>query len=169
MGRATVTAERARELFEYDPQTGAVYHRTARGGAKIGQPAGTERKDGYWQLSADNHRVLRHRLAWLMTFGDWPTAGIDHINMVRGDDRIDNLRPATQSENGANTRARRSNRSTGVKGVYRVPGTRRFRAMIMRGRKSAHIGYFDTIADAHAAYLATAEQLFGRFANGGTP
>jgi hypothetical protein len=45
-----------------------------------------------------------HRLAWLWWFGEWPEGGLDHINRIRNDNRIDNLREATRSENQRNRR-----------------------------------------------------------------
>jgi hypothetical protein len=99
----------------------------------------------------------------LMT-GSWPEADIDHINRDRADNRWENLRPATRGENLRNAKTRRHSR-TGVKGV--AAHGLRFAAYIRLEGKKKHLGVFDTADEAHAAYLASARENFGRFATDG--
>lgn len=101
------------------------------------------------------------RLAWFYVHGEWPSYEIDHEDLVRDHDWINNLRPASQTQNNANRRAYRNNR-LGIKGVHRHQG--RFRAMIRIAGKAMHIGSYDTAEEAHAAYLAKAREVFGKFA-----
>ncbi len=157
MSRATVTAERLRECLHYDSKTG-TFTRLADGA-----PVGTSRTDRYVQISVDGRQYLAHRLAWLYIHGVWPSSSMDHRNLNRSDNAIANLREATQSQNSANTHLRRHS-STGIKGVVFNPPSRRPRAMIMKNRRAIHLGYFDTVEEAKAAYDKAAERLFGEFA-----
>lgn len=83
----------------------------------------------------------------------------DHINGDRLDNRRCNLRVVTPTENSMNRPGRGG--SSRYKGVHWHKGGRRWRAMIMVGRKGQHLGYFDTEIEAATAYDARAWQLFG--------
>lgn len=111
--------------------------------------------------------MQRMRLAWLYVYGEVLSEQIDHINMVKDDNRISNIRPASQSQNQHNTKARKTNK-LGVKGVYQKKmhpsGNLKYAAKISKDRKIFHLGYFDTIDDAQAAYRVASERLHGEFA-----
>jgi len=94
--------------------------------------------------------------------GYWPSEQVDHINLVRDDDRWENLREATRSQNFANQRVYASNK-LGVKGVSLVKSGR-FIAQIQVGQKKMFLGRFDTIEDASRAYTAAAKDHFGEYA-----
>lgn len=111
------TAERVRELFTYNPDTGVFTNRLRRSANALpGSVAGGINKAGYWTISVDNRRYLAHRLAWLYVTGNWPDKIIDHKNGDKIDNRFDNLREACHSENGCNKGPRRDNKS-GIKNV----------------------------------------------------
>lgn len=83
------TAERVRELFRYDPETGiftrlvdSPMHR-----AKAGETSASINSQGYAQIRVDGKRYKAHRLAWLHMTGEWPTQQIDHIDGNRANNR----------------------------------------------------------------------------------
>ena len=88
---------------------------------------------------------------------------IDHVNGIGFDNRICNLRLATQSQNLCNKRVQ-SNSLTGIKGVSLHALTQRWIATIRFKGRQKYLGLFDSIADAEAAYLAAAEEHQGQFA-----
>ena len=151
----SVTAERLRELLDYDAETGLFRWRVHRArGAKPGMVAGKPHRKGYTQIKVDGRLYYAHRLAWLHTFGRWPALEIDHINGSKADNRLANLREVTRAQNSWNLqRAPRSNRTTGVLGVCVVPSrTKRFVAQIAQHGKLRNLGRFTTVDAASAAY-----------------
>lgn len=159
-----LTASRLRELFVYQPETGIFTRLVYRSpNAKAGDVAGTMDKDGYIQIQIDGKLYKAHRLAWLYMTGEWPTHGIDHRDTVKDHNEWNNLRPATQAQNAGNCGPRSSNTS-GFKGVTFDKKKARWMAQIQINRKCIHLGYHDTPAAAHAAYVAAANAHHGEFA-----
>jgi hypothetical protein len=161
-----LTLERLREVLEYDPDSGVWtwIACTGSGGvggwkSKPGKIAGSRDNNGYIVIRIDRAIYKAHRLAWLYMTGEWPRATIDHINMVPADNRWTNLREATYSQNNAN-RGARSDCKSGVKGVTRSANGRRWVAHAF----NKHIGTFDTIEQARAAYEVYVKQKYGEFA-----
>jgi|SRR6185295_14362188 len=160
------TAERVRELFDYDPETGALTNRTQRARAKIGEHAGTQRKDGYWSVSIDcSGRYLAHRVIWLWMTGTWPGRQVDHEDTNRRNNRWVNLREATPTQNNANRKVSRVSKS-GIKGANYHPQSGKWRARVQHGGKVTEVGLFETPELAGAAYLAAAQKIHGEFARG---
>src|SRR5712664_3026918 len=115
--KTILTAERLRELLNYDPETGIFRWDVVRRGCGIGKEAGTSVSAGYRQISIDRRAYSEHRLARLYVHGHWPLDEIDHINGVRDDNRLSNLRQATRSENAQNQRRAQSRSKIGILGV----------------------------------------------------
>ena len=112
----------------------------------------------------DGERFLAHRLAWFYVHRVWPIAQIDHKNVDNSDNRIANLREATQSQNQANKPLNQKVSGTGFKGVSLYKKTGMFFARIRVNRKLIHLGSFDRAEDAHAAYVVAANDIHGAFA-----
>lgn len=149
-----ITRDRLMELLEYDPQSGVFTWNVRRGGtASAGSVAGFVRNDGYCEIKIDGQIFLSHRLAWLYVHGELPEKKIDHINEIKGDNRIENLREATHSENQWNISAARSDSRSKMRGVRLWCGKRWMARIKVRG-KNINLGYFDNPEDARAAYLA---------------
>lgn len=148
-----LTLERARETFRYEPDTGHFIRlrQCGHNQRQIGAIAGSLNDQGYRRIMLDRKDYRAHRLAWFMTHGTWP-AEIDHINGIRDDNRIANLRPADRFINTQNTSCRADNKS-GYQGVsfYRPAG--KWRAQIKKDGKSVGLGSFDSPQAAHEAYL----------------
>ena len=152
-----LSAEIVRDRFTYDPIEGVLRVRAN------GKVAGFRHKDGYWRVKVASRSYLRHRLVWLLMTGSWPVGLMVHRNLIRGDDRWENLRVCTSSQNRANTHAQ-SNSSHGFKGVTWHNQNRRWLAQIMVKRKRKCLGLYDTPEAAHAAYCEAASKYFGEFA-----
>jgi hypothetical protein len=155
-----ITAEFVRELFHYDPETGVFTRRVTRqgNGARAGAIAGTRKPSGYLVIWICGANHMAHRLAWLYVYGTWPTGQIDHINRVRDDNRIANLRSVACAENIQN-RGRQGNNASGFKGVFRAKGNRRWTAQITANGRQMHLGNYESAEAAHAAYCAAAARL----------
>lgn len=161
-----LTASRVRELLDYDPATGVFRWKIARRGfAAAGDVAGGPNTRGlYWAIRVDGRRYRAHRLAWLYVYGSWPPGHLDHKDMVKWNNKVDNLRPATRSQNGGN-RSRYANNRSGYKCVREHHG--KWAARIQINGAGVHLGVFETPEMAHAAYVAKAKEVFGEFANDG--
>jgi hypothetical protein len=160
-----LTAERLRDLLDYDPETGVfLWKKDGRGRTmRVGSVAGTMHSTGYTQINFGGEMWLAHRLAWLHVFGEWPREQIDHINGNRADNRIINLREATLSQNAANRKCRDDNAS-GFKGVSLNKSLGKWNAGIKVNGNMIRLGVFETPEQAHAAYCAAADKLHGEFA-----
>ncbi len=158
-----LTAERAREVLAYDPETGVLRWKVSlHRGAKQGQVAGKSNKRGYLHLCIDHKGYLAHRVAWLIFYGVWPDE-LDHQNQNKGHNAILNLRNSSRSQNMANVSIN-ANNTTGFRGVCWHKQAKRFLASIRFKRRAIHIGLYDTPEEAHKAYKAKARELFGEFA-----
>ena len=152
-----LTAGRLRELLDYCPDTGVFTWKIRISNVKVGDVAGCLEKDGYLRIQIDSRLHFTHRLAWFYVTGEWPPDQIDHINGIRDDNRIANLRAATRSENGQNRRKPQANNTTGYLGVTRHRG--KFLAKIRLDGKRKHLGLFTTPEEAHVAYLEAKRRL----------
>jgi hypothetical protein len=163
-----LTQDSVRELFIYNEETGEFLNRVNRGHgwrqAKEGQKAGSlSPSDGYLRIRIDGRGYPVHRLAWLYVYGQWPSGEIDHINRIRDDNRLFNLREASISQNRWN-RSKNRNNTSGLKGVCFNKKEGKWQASIGVYGKLVHLGLHKTIEAAHAAYCAAAEQFHGEFA-----
>lgn len=157
--RDKLTAEELRKSLNYDPTTG-VFRRVSSG--KI---AGCSTR-GYLSISVLNVEYRAHRLAWLYVYECWPSGQLDHVNGIKDDNRIANLREATVTENQQNARIRKDN-TTGFKGVFAFQG--KYRTQIKINGRQTYLGQFDTAEEAHAAYCKAAKEKFGEFFHSGIP
>lgn len=161
--KSDLTAARLRELLHYDPETGVFTRKVqTTNSVKVGDVAGGLDNKGYLKIRVDVRLYWAHRLAWLYVHGVWPEDQIDHINRIRDDNRISNLRQATCAENNQNTRIDRKNTS-GYKGVSWKSSKGKWVAQITINNKNKEIGCYRDINDAIAARKA-AEAKYHPFA-----
>jgi hypothetical protein len=158
--------EAIRAALHYDPATGAwTWKKRMCGyppwnGRHAGKSAGHRSARGYVLIRFEGKAYYAHRLAWLYVHGRWPQPEADHINGIRSDNRLCNLREATRSQNVAHEKARQK---LGVKGV-RLRSSGKWGAHIEIDGRQRYLGTFDTMEAAHAAYSAAAVAQYGPFA-----
>lgn len=147
-----LTWERLNELFHIDPTNGVLIWKKNTGKKRmIGKIAGDlNHRFGYVCICIDRVDYKRHRLIWFYVHKQWPTADLDHIDGVRDNDGILNLREATRSQNTWNSAIPRTNKS-GYKGVCWNKRANKWRAYIKAYDVWHHLGHFDNIEDAISA------------------
>lgn len=151
----SISAEALRNLLSYNPEVGEFRWAVRRGKMNAGQPAGTINGMGYHQIMLNRKLYLSHRLAWLYVHGKLPDAQIDHINGVKSDYRICNLRECSHGENHQN-RGKQKNGGISTSefhGVSRRKDCDRWKAEICVNGKRKHLGLFIKEVDAKNAYL----------------
>lgn len=153
------TAEKLRSILNYDQETGIFTWKVSTSRrVKVGAVAGCSNGDGYLLIQLQSRKYQAHRLAWLHTYGAWPTDQIDHINRIRTDNRISNLRDVSTKQNQQNA-GKRSNNTSGHPGVCWHKRDSKWVARIKHNYKAIHLGYFNTLEEAVAARKA-AEKLY---------
>jgi HNH endonuclease/AP2 domain-containing protein len=161
--RPRITAARLRELLDYNSETGEFrWRKQVSRSVKAGAVAGLTDRDGYRRITIQGRIYPAHRLAWLYMTGQWCRVMIDHRDGNPSNNRRDNLRRATVSQNNANRRIHRNNKC-GFKGVVRNHIGRWVSAIYKNGKRH-HLGSFGTPQEAHAAYVLAAPRLHGEFA-----
>lgn len=158
-----LTRERLDELLRFDEATGRLFWKVSRGGWGAGREAGSIMFDGYRRIGIDGKQYRAHELVWFLSRGEWPEFHIDHKDRDRDNNRPDNLRRATYSQNSANT-ALNARNTSGFKGVSRIRGTNRWLATIKVLGRSKCLGRYDSPEDAHTAYAKAAVEAFGEYA-----
>lgn len=156
-----LTSDRLKHLLAYDPSTGVFIWNVASGKARKGSRAGSLTPRGYRMIRFDGKAYQAHRLAWFYMNDAWPKKDIDHINGEPDDNTWTNLREATCSENCANRKKTRFNKS-GFKGVTKY--YHKWDARICVNGVKYYLGLFDTAEEAHAAYMVAARKHFGDYA-----
>lgn len=143
--------------LSYCPESGAMTWKLSRGKAKAGDAAGAYDERGYCVIGLLGKRHYAHRLAVLLETGQWPSDVVDHIDGDRSNNRWSNLRCVSVALNTQNRHIASHRSQTGVLGVRRF--RKKFRAAISIDRQQAHLGTFDTVEDAHQAYLAAKREF----------
>jgi hypothetical protein len=155
--------EDLRRVFSYDPESGIVIRLESVHARFVGEPVGGRTKEGYIRTSLDGAEMRVHSLAWILYHGRLPDAGctIDHINGVRDDNRIANLRMVPIREQTHNLDIHRDGKLYGctfdkdigrwVAKIHRALGNGKNRMVFL--------GYYDTEDEAHNAYLLAAKDV----------
>ncbi len=135
-----ITKEKLHSICTYDKLTGIFIFNNKNNSIH-------KSNNGYLKFSISGKSYLLHRLAWIYEFGTCPDVQIDHINHIRDDNRIENLRLATHKENGRNQKIRSTNKS-GTTGVYFDKQKKKWRAQIMIDGKCLYLGSYYNKSDA---------------------
>ena len=138
-----LTQSYLKQLLDYNPLTGLFVYKE---GFRKGRKAGSN-NNGYKTIQIKGINYQLHRLAWLYIHGDFPKQNIDHINRIKDDNRIENLRDVSTSVNARNCNLRVDNTS-GHKGVTKSICGNRWLANIKVDGKYRNLGRFKDIIDA---------------------
>lgn len=157
MASVSVDFAKYAEVLAYDKDTGLMTWKVRRGCRAAGQRAGSPKSDGYLELKTCGKSTLVHRVAWLLATGNWPKFDIDHLNGIKSDNRLCNLRDVPVSINTQNQRKARSDNTTGFLGVSVHP--KGFLAQIMLAGKMHKLGVHKSAAEAHSTYLIAKRQM----------
>lgn len=160
MADATLTQEYLLNLFEY--KDGKLYRKVTVSN-RFPSFVGTKEKKGYLCVSINSKRYKVHRIIWFMHYGYFPNQ-IDHINGIRDDNRIENLREATTTQNNHNAKLRKDNIS-GVKGVCWDNLKQRWIAKLSVNKKRIQIGYFKDLEVAKLEIAKARNKYHKEFAN----
>jgi hypothetical protein len=168
----TITIVDLRDLLIYDPITGILtwksrsremfsrsrthqmWNTRYANTVALAAPDGR----GYLHGSIDGMKLRAHRVAWALYHRAWPNDQIDHINGIRTDNRIVNLREVDALENAKNQKLHTTNTSGSV-GVHWNESNQKWRARIDKFGKTTHLGYFLTKIDAIRSREAAMESL----------
>lgn len=176
--------ESLRRQFDYDPDLGMILFKGDAYREPIKGLSGAKGKQREWARDSSNipgmpceylsgnskylfvgfngRRLQAHRVAWALHYGEWPKGALDHINRDPHDNRIENLREATPSQNAQNRRSAESSSSEYL-GVCEVKG--KWRAQIKIGEQTVYLGQFDDEQAAAIAYDCAAITNHREFAN----
>ena len=156
-GEEAISQEQVTACLRYDPISGR-FERTSKvdnHGGKVGNI--TSR--GYLRIKIKERYFMAHRLAWLISYGAWPKGQIDHINCIKLDNRLCNLRCVTNAVNSQNRRhPTANNKSSSFLGVSKAERGRWRAVIVLRGKKH-RLGRFATPEQAHAAYVIAKRRL----------
>ncbi len=159
-----ITQERLKSLVYYTDE-GNLRWKRAKGRAAHGAALGWKSGNGYVRTRVDNYETAVHRLIWLYHYGELPDKDVDHINGVRDDNRIENLRLASRSQNNMNY-SKPVNNTSGIRGVYqdKVSGLWYWQ---VKYEGTVHSGLgFATPVEAGKERLIKAKELAGEFVHG---
>ena len=159
-----ITQEFLREHLEY--RDGHLWWVKPRARSiKVGQQLGHTTRKGYRAGRLKGRNYYEHRLIWLYHYGEWPKEHIDHINGVRDDNRIENLREATNQQNQFNKKS--YGKTSKYKGVSWSRQNKKWVAQYWYKSKIYYLGRYETEEEAAEAYRKATEHLHKDYANYG--
>ena len=164
--QSLLTQESVRELFDYHPDIGILTHKTTRHNrVRVGDVLGyIHQGHGHVVCEINGRAYQLHRVIWLWEYGEWPDRQVDHENEIKTDNRICNLRQATNGENQRNVGKLQRNNTSGVKGVQWNKRQKKWLAIITVDAKVLVVARCDDLHKAAAARRAAELKYFGEFA-----
>ena len=159
----SITQDYVKQLLEY--RDGVLYWKVSRGKAKVGAKAGYLNQIGYFQTQVNGKLYLNHRLIFLMHHGYLPQY-LDHIDGNTLNNKIENLRAATLTQNQYNRKLNKNN-SSGVKGVWWRKDIKKWRVSFKINGKEKSFGVFDNLELAEIVAQEARTKYHGAFVNHG--
>lgn len=154
------------KFFEYCPGTGQLKNKIDRGASRKGQVVGRPDKKGYLRINFLGSSIPAHRAAWTIFYGSIPRGQIDHKNLNKSDNKIENLRIASNSQNAMNRKIGASNTS-GYKGVYWNKWSKRWIAVVRKNGVYVFRKGFSCLEDAAKAAEIARRAAHHQFCNQG--
>lgn len=139
MADSNLTAARARELYRYDAASGILYRRHA-----TREKVGKAKSNGYLVVGVDGKNYQAHRVIWLIVHGKWPDGDIDHLNRIKTDNRLENLRDVSHKVNARNRPAEKRLQVVGP-----VPRDGKWFVVLPHYKGAEDVGPFESHAEAH--------------------
>jgi hypothetical protein len=149
------------QTFEY--RNGELFRKIARRGYAVGSKVGTKHHTGYIYVKLDGKIYSAHKLIFIMFNGYMPKV-VDHIDGNPLNNKIENLRAATQQQNCWNTVTRRTNTS-GIKNVSWNKESKKWKVSMRINRKMKNIGFFHDLELAELVAIEARNKYHGEFAN----
>lgn len=149
VSKEDLTQDLISKVLRYDPILGTfIWISNLHSKSVIpGSRAGYLKKSGYRGISLFGRTYAEHHLAWFTYYGVWPSGQLDHIDQVRSNNSISNLREVTVAENARN-RSRNPNSKLGEHGIWFNKRTFKYVAEISLNGKKVYQKSFDNIDDA---------------------
>ena len=149
-----ITFEEAKELFTYDREAGIIkWRKRFSGRQRNSLVAGSTdfNGNGYTRIRLKGKPYFAHQIAMLLSYGFYVDGlEVDHINHIRDDNRLVNLRFVAPADNQRNL-SRYNNNASGVTGVFYRKDRRKYVARIKANGVNIHLGYFSTLEEAAKA------------------
>lgn len=152
------------KLFEISSDGAHLINKFDRLFNPKGSVAGRINDHGYLKVWAFKRNWLVHRILFLLRNKEWPKKFLDHKNGIRTDNRAENLREASASENKCNCSHYKKS-ATKYKGIHFLKDSLKWRVVIMKNYQSFHIGYFKNLDDAILSRNEALKKLHGEFVN----
>jgi len=159
-------SEYVRTHLSYNSESGVIGWCKPTGG-RAPAVAGNIDSGGYRRIKCKGHKILAHRIAWFLHYGEWPNQPVDHINGDRLDNSASNLRLATQEQNQQNSGERKSGwrpNTSGWKGVSWNKKGQNWQAEIRHNGKHTYLGSFSDVKEAAEEYIFAALEFHDEFA-----
>lgn len=163
VGTVCELQQEMKRIFSYDPETGCLRWKENQQKRFIGRVAGFITHHGYRRVNVGKTKLHAHQIIWLMHHGELPDCEIDHINGMRDDNRLENLRLANQQQNQQNSNVRIDN-VLGVKGV-RLRPSGNYQARVKLSDGSRAVKTFRTLTEAVSWLAMQREISHGEYAN----
>lgn len=159
-----ISHEKLLSLLNYDKDTGLFSRISKRSGVNgyVGSKVGMKTDKGYIRIGLCGRKYMAQKLAWFYVTGEW-VKEVDHKNRIKDDNKFDNLRDASRTQNRFNMEKYRNNTS-GFKGVCFRKDRQDWQAHIQVDKKKVHLGFFSTAEEAAAAYDKHASSVMPDFA-----
>lgn len=152
-----LTQAQLQAYLTYDPDTG-VFTSLASG-----KSIGWKGWKGYVSVAVYDVTYRAHRLAWLYITGEWPKGLLDHRDGDKSNNRFNNLRECTHSQNSANGIGKKNNSGL-PRGVRKTHGAKTFKAEISINSRKIHLGCYSTEDEAYEVYALASELVHGDYA-----